>query len=54
VKAQVQEKRDHVKQQVRERAEVVQERARGKRVPIGALAGGIAAGVLALWLIRRR
>jgi Protein of unknown function (DUF3618) len=58
VKAQVKERSDHAKEQIRERKEHVQTQVREKAgaapIPVPVAVVGIAAGLLALWLIRRR
>ena len=44
----------NVKEQVRQKAQDVQQQAREKPAPVGLAAAGIVAGLVALWLIRRR
>ncbi|HZN87959.1 MAG TPA: DUF3618 domain-containing protein [Thermoleophilaceae bacterium] len=44
----------NVKEQVRQKAQDVQQQAREKPAGVGIAAGGIVAGLVALWLIRRR
>ena len=43
-----------VKAQVRAKRDEVEARARENPLPVGAAAAGIAVGLLALWIIRRR
>jgi Protein of unknown function (DUF3618) len=54
VKAQMEEKKQEVKVQLGQRKEHVQQQVRERPAPVGAAAVGIVAGLVALWLIKRR
>ena len=47
-------KKEEVRAQVNQRKEHVQQQVRERPAPVGAAAAGIVAGLVALWLIRRR